>query len=111
MFSYIDLVRGEIGLVVGEHFGIDFKDADTDEWRTLGDVARSVVQRVEGRVNEQEVFGWIAALIADGYGVTAALTPDEEVFSDYDRMTSWFFATSYPHGLRDRLFAKKRGDG
>jgi hypothetical protein len=109
MFSYIDLVRAEIALEVGERFGVAIEDAETDAWRTLGDVARSVVGHAGGTATEAAVLGWVRKLIADGYGVSAELTPDEEVFGDHDRMTSWFGAVPYPHHLGDRWFAKQRG--
>ena len=107
MFSYVDLVRAEIAIEVGEQFGVTIPEQETDRWRTLGDVARSVVQLAGEKTTEPEVLEWVHALIADGYGVEAALTPDEEVFGDYDRMTSWFAAPS-PHHLGDRWFARQR---
>ncbi|MEZ6142223.1 MAG: acyl carrier protein [Zavarzinella sp.] len=108
MFSYVDLVRTEIALEVGEHFGIAIPKEETDGWRSLGDIARSVVARAGGAGTETEVFGWIRGLVADGYGVTAELTPDEPVLADYDRMTGWFMAAPYPHHLGDRWFVRQR---
>jgi hypothetical protein len=109
VFSYIDLVRAEIALEVGERFGVNIPDEETDGWRSLGDMARSVVARAGVAATEAEVFGWVRGLIADGYGVTAELTPAEEVFADYDRMTAWFAATPYPRCLGDRWYARQRG--
>jgi hypothetical protein len=104
MFSYVDLVRIEIALEVGERFGVTIPDEETDGWRTLGDVARLVVQRAGAATTEREVFDWVRALIADGYGVAAALMPDEEVFGDYDRMTSWFMAPLPPSPPRPLVY-------
>jgi hypothetical protein len=106
MFSYVDLVRGEIALELEERFEITIPDEETDGWLTLGDVARSVVGRVGGTVTETEVFSWVRTLMVEGYGATelAEVTPDGDVFSDYERATTWFLA-SYPHHLADRSFA------
>lgn len=108
MFSYVDLVRVEIALELGERFGVTISDEETDGWQTLGDVARSVVVRADGTATESEVFEWVRTLIVEGYGDTeaAALTADSDVFSDYDRATAWFGAKPYPHRLADRWFAK-----
>ena len=109
MFSYVDLVRAEIAIEVGDQFGVTIPEGETDRWRTLGDVSRSVVRHAGGKTTEPDVFAWVRALIADGYGV-AAVTPDEGVFGDYDRMTSWFMAAPYPHRLGDRWFARQRSE-
>lgn len=108
MFSYADLVRAEIALEVGDRFGVAIPDEEVEGWRSLGDVARSVVAQAGGAANEAEVFGWVRSLVADGYGVPAELTPDEAVFTDYDRMIGWFMASPYPHGLGERCFARQR---
>ncbi len=107
MFSHVDLVRIEIALEVGERFGVTISDEETDGWRTLGDVARSVVGHADGTATEPEVFDWVRTLIVEGYGDTEAanLTADSDVFSDYDRATAWFGSAPYPHGLEDRCFA------
>ena len=104
MFSYIDLVRMEIALNVGERFGVDVSE-ESDGWRTLGDIARSVVGRAGGTATELEVICWVRTLIVEGYGVTTELTPEGDVFGNYDRATAWFFAAPYPLGLSDRYFA------
>ncbi len=109
MFSYVDLVRVEIALEVGERFGVTIPDEEADGWRSLGDIARSVAARTGGAATEAEVFGWVRGLIADGYGVPVELTPDEPVFADYDRMTGWFMAPPYPRRLGDRWFARQVG--
>src|SRR5438105_1763126 len=59
VFSYIDLVRVEIAMEVGERFGVAIPDEETDRWRSLGDVARSVVARASGAASEAEIFGWV----------------------------------------------------
>jgi hypothetical protein len=109
VFSYIDLVRVEIALEAEEQFGITILDEETEGWRTLGDVARSVAGRAGGRVTEAEIFDWLRTLIAEGYGISAQLTPEEGVFSDYDRMTAWFLSPPYPYELGDRWFARNTG--
>ncbi|HEY1378443.1 MAG TPA: hypothetical protein VGF55_16715, partial [Gemmataceae bacterium] len=58
---------------------------------------------------EAEVFDWLRTLIAEGYGVATGLTPEDDVFSDYDRMTAWFMSPPYPHRPGDRWFARNRG--
>jgi hypothetical protein len=108
MFSYVDLVRGEIAMEVGERFGVTIPDEETDRWRTLGDVARSVAERAGGTVTEANVFHWVRTLIIEGYGVTTELTPEGDAFGDYDRAIAWFMAPPYPHHLADRVFAKHR---
>ena len=109
MFSYVDLVRVEIAVEVENRFDVTIPEEVTVGWRTLGDVARAVVSQVGGSGSEVEVFDWLRNLIAEGYGVSAELTPDEEVFDDYDRMTSWFMATPYPNHLGDRWFVRQGG--
>jgi hypothetical protein len=59
VFSYIDLVRVEIALEVGDRFGVDIADEETDGWQSLGDIARAVVARARGAATEAEVFDWI----------------------------------------------------
>jgi hypothetical protein len=109
-FSCIDLVRGEIALEVGERFGLEIPDEETDGWRTLGDAARSVVWRVGGKATEAQVFDWLRTLIAEGYGVSTELAPEDDVFGDHDRMTEWFGSPPYPYTLGDRRFAGKKGE-
>lgn len=109
MFSYIDLVRGEIALEVSERFGVDIRDEEADEWRSLGDVARTVAARAGGAESEATGFAWVRRLVAEGYGISDELTPEEPVFADHDRMTRWFMAPPYPHRLGDRWYASGRG--
>jgi hypothetical protein len=92
LFSYIDLVRLAIALEVGERFGVDIAREEFETWRTLGDVARSVVARDGGTATEAQVFEWLRARIVEDCGATelAELTADGDVFSDYDRATAWF---------------------
>lgn len=108
MFSYVDLVRVEIALEIGERFGVTISDEEADGWQTLGDVARSVVSHADGVATESEVFDWVRTLIVEGYGDTeaASLTAESAVFSDYDRATAWFSSAPYPHRLGDRWFAR-----
>jgi hypothetical protein len=108
VFSYVDLVRGDIALALGERFGVTISDEETDGWQTLGDVARSVVSHADGAASESEVFDWVRTLIVEGYGDTEAtkLKADCDVFSDYDRATAWFGSPPYPHSLADRWFAR-----
>jgi hypothetical protein len=106
LFSYIDLVRAEIAMEAGDRFSVHITDEETDGWRTLGDAARSVVRGTGGAVTEAQVFDWLRTLIAEGYGVSAELAPEDDLFGDYDRMTAWF-ARPGLHTLGDRRFAKK----
>ncbi len=92
MFSYIDLVRVEIAMDAEEWFGVTIPEEETDGWRSLGDVAQSVVRRGGGRATEEEVFNWLRTLLVEAYGVSMELTPEGDVFGDYDRVTAWFFA-------------------
>ena len=108
MFSYVDLVRVEIAMEVERQFNVTISESETDDWLTLGDVARSVVGHAPGGVTEAGIFDWVRTLIVEGYGDTEAanLTADSEVFSDYDRATTWFSSAPYPHRLGDRWFAR-----
>jgi hypothetical protein len=109
MFSYIDLVRMEIALAVEKEFGVAIPaDPEIDAWRTLGDVARSIVGRVGVTATEAELVDWVRTLMIEGYGDTelAKMTPESDVFSDYDRATTWFTSKLYPYRLEDRWFAK-----
>jgi len=108
LFSYIDLVRGEIAFEVEVRFGIVISDEDTDRWRTLGDVARLVVGRAAGVVTEAEVVDWVRVLISEGYGSTTAWTAEDEVFGNYDQVIAWFMAPPYPSRLGDRFFARQQ---
>jgi hypothetical protein len=105
VFSYVDLVRAEIGIEAEVYFGLTIPEAEWDGWRTLGDVARSVSRRAAG-TSEAEVFAWLCVLIAEGYGVSAPTSPDAEVFGDADRAAAWFSRPPYPRRLGDRFFAK-----
>lgn len=107
MFSYVDLVRVEIAMEAETHFNITIPEAEMDRWRTLGDVARSVVSRSEVPATEPFVFEWVRKLIVEGYGDTEAekLTADSDAFGDYDRATTWFSSRPYPTRLGDRWFA------
>jgi hypothetical protein len=109
VFSYVDLVRVEIALEVEERFGVTIPDEETTGWQNLGDVARSVLEHDGGAATEAEVFDWVRTLIVEGYGVTKELTPECDVFGEYDTAVAWFMAPPYPHRLRDRWFAKQRG--
>ena len=80
MFSYVDLVRTEISLEVGKRFGVTIPEEETDGWRSLGDVARSVVGHACAKATEAEVFDWVRTLIVEGYGVSTELTPEGDVF-------------------------------
>jgi hypothetical protein len=108
VFSYVDLVRVEIALEAEEQFGVTIPDEETDGWRTLADVALSVAGRAGGKATEAAVFDWLRTLIAEGYGVSAELTPEEDVFSDYDRMVAWFSSHPYPYNLGERWFARNK---
>ena len=92
MFSYVDLVRLEIALDAERRFGVTIADEETGGWLTLGDVARLVAGRTGGRVAEAEVFDYVRTLMTEAYGVSIELTPEGDVFEDYDRVTGWFFA-------------------
>lgn len=92
MFSYVDLVRVEIAMDAEERFDITISEEETDDWRTLGDVARIVAGRTGGKTAEAEVFDWLRTLMTESYGVVMELTPEGDVFGDYDRVTAWFFA-------------------
>jgi hypothetical protein len=94
VFSYIDLVRLTIALDVEEQFGAAIADEEMDAWRTLGDVARSVVARASKATTEEQVFEWVRMRIVEVCGATelAGLDADGDVFSDYDRSTAWFMA-------------------
>ena len=92
MFSHVDLVRVEIALDAEVRFDITIPEVETDDWRTLGDVARTVAGHAGGRTTEAEAFAWVRALMAEAYGVSMELTPEGDVFGDYDRVTAWFFA-------------------
>jgi hypothetical protein len=109
VFSYVDLVRGEIPLEVGERFGVTIPDEETDGWRTLSDVAQSVVERAGGTATEPEVIDRVRVLLAEGDSASAALKAEDEIFGDYDQAVAWFMAPPYPHRLGDRWFAKRRG--
>jgi hypothetical protein len=109
VFSYADLVRTEVALEAEEEFGVTITDEELGGWRSLGDAARSVAGRAAGTVTEEAVFDWLRTLIEEGYGVSAELTPEEEMFSDYDRMIGWFFSSPYPHHLGGRLYARNKG--
>ncbi len=91
MFSYVDLVRVEIALDAEAQFGVSISDEETDDWHTLGDIARMIVDRNSGKATEAEVFDWLRTLMAETYGVSMELTPDGNVFGDYDQVTGWFF--------------------
>jgi hypothetical protein len=108
MFSYVDLVRVEIAMEIEERFGVTISDEQTDGWLTLGDVARAVVGRAGMTATEAEVVDWVRTLMVEGYGATelTQLTPEGDVFSDYDRATAWFSAAPYPYRLADRWFAR-----
>ena len=107
MFSYVDLIRLEIATEAETQFNVTISDQVTAGWRTLGDVARSIVGHSGATATEAEVFNWIRTLLVEGYGATevADLTADGDVFSDYDRAHAWFSAPPYPHRLADRWFA------
>ena len=92
MFSYVDLVRVEIALDAEVRFDITIPEIETDGWRTLGDVVRSVAGHAGGRPTEADAFAWVRALMTEAYGVSMELTPEGDVFGDYDRVTAWFFA-------------------
>ena len=93
MFSYVDLVRVEIALAAEERFGAAISDEETDGWLTLGDVARSIVGHAGTTVTESAVVEWVRSLLLEGCGATelAELGPEGDIFSDYDRATTWFF--------------------
>jgi hypothetical protein len=109
MFSYVDLVRVEISLELMQQYRGAIPDEEMNGWLTLGDVARSVVGCVGGTMTESEVFDWVRTLMVEGYGATelAEISPDGDVFGDYDRATAWFGAAPYPHHLGDRWFATR----
>jgi hypothetical protein len=109
VFSYMDLVRTEIALEVGERFGVTIPEEEMYSWRALGDVARSVVGQAGRKATEAEVFDWVRTLIVEGYGVSTELTSEGDVFGDYDRATAWFMALPYPYRLGDRWFARRLG--
>lgn len=94
MFSYVDLVRMELALEVEQRFNTSIPDSELDEWLTLGDVARSVVGHV-ATATEAEVVNWVRTFLVEDYGATevAHLTAADDVFSDYDRATAWFFTS------------------
>ena len=92
MFSYVDLVRVEIAMDAEERFDITIPEEETDGWQTFGDLARSVAGHANGRVTEAEAFDWVCTLMTKVYGVSMELTPDDDVFGNYDRVTGWFFA-------------------
>ena len=92
VFSYVDLVRGEIAMDAEERFGVTISDEETDGWRTLGDIARTVAGRAGGRATEAEVFDWARTVMVEAYGVLTELRPESDVFGDYDQVTAWFFA-------------------
>lgn len=101
MFSYIDLVRSETALDAGLRFDITISDEETDHWRTLGDLARTVAKHSGGRVTESEAFDWARKHMAEVYGASAEVTEDSDVFGDYDRVTKWFFARRLGHNIAD----------
>jgi hypothetical protein len=92
VFSYVDLVRVEIAMDVEERFDITIPDDEAVGWQTLGDVARSVAVRGGGRKAEKNAFDWARKLMKEAYGVSMELTPECDVFSDYDQVTAWFAA-------------------
>ena len=109
MFSYVDLVRAEIAVEVGNRFSVTIPDGETDDWRTLKDVARSVIDLSNDNAIEREVVQWVQTLLVEGYDVPKEiLTADADIFGDADQAASWFSAAPYPHSLRDRYFVKRR---
>jgi hypothetical protein len=94
MFSYVDLVRVQISLKAEERFAATIPDEEIDNWVTLGDVARSVAERADTMVTESDVINWVRTLLVEGCGAEelAQVGPESDIFSDYDRATSWFFS-------------------
>jgi hypothetical protein len=111
MFSYVDLVRAEIGMEAETRFDVTIPEPEMNTWLTLGDVARSIVGRAGPRTMEVEAVNWVRTLIVEGYGATevADLPAAGDVFSDYDRAWAWFLAPPYPSGPADRCFAGEQG--
>jgi hypothetical protein len=96
VFSYVDLVRVEIAMDAEERFGVTITDAETDDWQTLGDIARLVAGRSGGRAPEAEVFDWVSTLMREAYGATIDLTPEGDVFADYEQVIEWFMSRKRP---------------
>ena len=94
MFSYVDLVRVQISLMAEERFAATIPDEVIDNWVTLGDVARSVAERADTMVVESDVVDWVRTLLVEQCGAAelAQAGPEFDIFSDYDRATSWFFS-------------------
>jgi hypothetical protein len=96
VFSYRDLVRVEIAMDAEERFGVTIADAEADSWPTLGDLSRLVAGRSGGRATEAEVFDWVSTLMREAYGATIDLTPEGDVFADYEEVIGWFMSRKRP---------------
>src|SRR5438552_3664584 len=74
--------------------------------------ARSGMQYSLAPAPERAVIDWVRTLMVEEYGVPeATLTPEADIFVDYDQVTGWFFAAPHPHRLADRYFARPARDG
>ncbi len=74
MFSYADIRRAEISLILGRWYPFEFMEGELDEWHTVGDIVQSVMRRSPPAMLESMVLNRIQRIIRDGW-----LIPIEQV--------------------------------